>query len=90
MVAIILAWLAGYLLGVYQVAARAAVAFGFAPVRVWQRIALVSAGVALGAVLNFIPVLGWLVNYGVLLLGLGAIALAALAPAQPSQAVAAP
>lgn len=90
MVAIILAWLAGYLLGVYQVAARAAVAFGFAPVHVWQRIALVSAGVALGAVLNFIPVLGWLVNFGVLLLGLGAITLGALAAAQTSQAVAAP
>ena len=72
---IVLMWLLGYILGAYIVAMAVLRGFGGAespptPIRL---IAL-AAGVTAVALLNFIPVVGWMVNFALVLLGVGAIA----------------
>lgn len=80
--AIVAAWILAYLLGAYAIALRLATAL-FAPVRGnAERIAALAAGLVVLAILNFIPVLGWLINLAIMLYGLGAIAIAAMQPAR--------
>jgi hypothetical protein len=88
--AIILTWICGYLLGVYALAWRLADAFSSAPATLTGELVLLAAGLILFAVLNFVPVLGWLVNLLAIFLGLGALMQRAArlvsrrdAPAQP-------
>ncbi|MCO4849059.1 MAG: EI24 domain-containing protein [Yoonia sp.] len=72
--AIAVAWTFGYALGVYAVAMR--VWTGFTgetePTRV-ARLLVFTAGITLIALLNYIPFVGWVANFTLVLLGLGAI-----------------
>lgn len=69
---IILAWTLGYLLGAYVVAMRVMRAFGASDAPgMWMRLLALVLGVTLMALLNFIPVLGWVANLGLVLLGIG-------------------
>ncbi|RUT31429.1 hypothetical protein EMQ25_11310 [Arsenicitalea aurantiaca] len=70
---IILVWTAGYLLGVHAVSWRVSKAFSLAPTRLAGQLAVLAIGLVVFAVLNFIPVLGWLANLVVIFLGLGAM-----------------
>lgn len=80
-------WLLGYLLGVYAVMRRLVGNLGGRSQRptgapapahseppLLSRILILAAGLLLAALLNFVPVLGWMANIALVLLGLGAIA----------------
>jgi hypothetical protein len=72
--ALIVFWTLGYMLGAYVVAMRLLRAFGGSdapnmPVRLFA----LALGVTAIAVLNFIPFVGWLANFALVLLGGGAI-----------------
>ncbi|MDI3338067.1 hypothetical protein QKW60_16790 [Defluviimonas aestuarii] len=72
---IIALWVLGYVLGTYAVAMRLAGAFGpgDAPERIGE-LGLLALTLTVAAVLNFIPVLGWVLNFGLVLFGIGAMA----------------
>ena len=72
--ALIVLWTLGYILGAYVVAMRLLDAFGGPetpglPVRLFA----LALGVTVIAVLNFIPFIGWLANFVLVLLGVGAM-----------------
>jgi len=71
---IIVAWTLGYLLAAYAIAYRLWVAFdgGDAPSMV-MRLVMIAVAIVVVAVLNFIPFVGWVVNYTLVLLGVGAM-----------------
>lgn len=70
---IMLFWIAGYLLGVYAFVWRVSNAFSSAPASLAGQLLVLTVGLILFALLNFIPFLGWLVNLVVTFLGLGAL-----------------
>jgi hypothetical protein len=70
---IVVVWIAGYLLGVYAVAWRVSNAFSSAPTSLTGQLLVLTAGLILFALLNFIPFLGWLANLVVIFLGLGTL-----------------
>lgn len=71
---IIAAWVLGYILGAYVVAMRVLRGLGSAETPgIWTRLLALAAGVTLAALLNFIPFIGWMVNFALVLLGVGAI-----------------
>lgn len=72
---IIAIWVLGYVLGAYVVTMRLTGAFGpgDAPGRIGE-LGLLAVTLTVAAVLNFIPVLGWVLNFGLVLFGTGAIA----------------
>ncbi len=74
LLAIVVAWILGYALGVYAIAMRLWAAFGGAddPSKL-SRLVILAAAIAVVAVLNFIPFVGWVANYTLVLLGIGAI-----------------
>ena len=71
---IIVAWTLGYALGTYSVAMRVWSAFAAyeEPGNV-TRLLVFAAAITLVAMLNFIPFVGWVVNYTLVLLGIGAM-----------------
>jgi hypothetical protein len=69
---IVTGWILGYILGAYVLAMRALRGFGVAEdPAIWTRLLALVVGVTLVALLNFIPVLGWLANFALVLLGIG-------------------
>lgn len=70
---ILVVWIAGYLLGVYAVAWRVSTAFSSPPASLTGQLLVLTLGLILFALLNFIPFLGWLANLVVIFLGLGAL-----------------
>jgi hypothetical protein len=78
----LLAWTLGYVLGAYVLAMAAARAFGMgdAPA-MWARLGVLALAVTVAALLNFVPFLGWILNMGLVFLGVGAM-LAALLQAR--------
>lgn len=78
--AIVLAWIGGYLLGAYALAWRVAVAFAGPSDTMAVRLLVLAAGLVVLALLNFIPFLGWLLNVLVVLLGIGVFTERALEP----------
>lgn len=71
---IIVAWTLGYALGAYSVAMRVWV--GFRPDQELGkvgRLLVLAAAITSVALLNFIPFVGWVVNYALVLLGIGAM-----------------
>ena len=75
---IVVMWIAGYLIGIYTVSWRAISAF-------WQpsesnagRLSVIAVGLICFSILNFIPFVGPLVNFLLVLLGLGAIVVSAI------------
>ncbi len=83
LLAIVVAWILGYALGAYAVAMRIWTGFGgdAQPGNV-PRLLIFAAALTLIAVLNFIPFFGWVVNYTLVLVGVGAIT-RALLPSLP-------
>jgi hypothetical protein len=74
LLAIITVWTFGYALGAYAVAQRMMQAFGGKE----EANSLIRLGAFAGvlimvAILNFIPFLGWIINYTLVLLGIGAM-----------------
>ena len=74
--AIIVVWIGGYLLGVYALAHRVIAAFRDIPDTLAARLVVVVIGLAAVAILNFVPVIGWMLNLVILFLGLGALSAA--------------
>lgn len=70
--AVVLAWTIGYLLGAYVIAWRVASAFAGPPQTTAMRLGALAICLVVLALLNFVPVIGWLVNLLVVFLGLGA------------------
>ncbi len=73
LLAIALAWMLGYLLGLYALAMRVAEAFRGQPESPAGKLLTLAVGLLLAALINFIPIAGWLINLAVVFLGLGAI-----------------
>ena|GEM_PF-4339443 len=66
------AWILGYILGAYVLAMRALQGLGGAEdPEIWMRLLALVIGVMAMAILNFIPFLGWMVNFALVLLGIG-------------------
>ncbi len=74
LLAIVVAWTLGYALGAYSVAMRLWVGIGGAenPSNL-ARLLGFAAGIIFVALLNFIPFVGWVVNFALVLLGVGAM-----------------
>lgn len=74
LLATIAIWTLGYILGAYAVAMRALRGTG-APENptIWIRLLALLVGVTLIALLNFIPFLGWMANFALVLIGIGAM-----------------
>lgn len=70
---IVVVWIAGYLLGVYAVAWRVSTAFSSTPASLTGQLLVLTVGLIVFALLNFIPFFGWLANLVVIFLGLGAL-----------------
>lgn len=87
LLAIVVLWVLGYLLGVFTAAMKVFELFDRSGTqdRRGIQLAVLAAGLVVAALLNFVPFLGWIINVGLLLLGLGAltIALAARVPREP-------
>lgn len=71
--AAIVLWTLGYLLGAYSVSVRAAKSFREIPETMAGRLVILALGLAVIATLNFIPIIGWLINLAIVFIGLGAI-----------------
>lgn len=72
LLATVVVWTLGYILGAYVLAMRVLRGFGAAEnPEIWMRLLALVVGVTLVALLNFIPVLGWMVNFALVLLGIG-------------------
>jgi hypothetical protein len=71
---IILAWTLGYLLAAYAVAMRVMILMGGPrDPSLLIRLAILVAAVCVVTLLNFIPFVGWIINYTLVLLGTGAM-----------------
>lgn len=70
---LIVVWTLGYVFGAYIVGLRLWNGFGGKEPELLGRLAVLAAAVICFAVLNFIPVFGWLANFVIVLLGTGAI-----------------
>ncbi len=74
LLAILVVWTLGYLLAAYAVARRVLVAFdGSEDPSLLAKLVTVALAISVVAILNFIPFVGWVVNYTLVLLGTGAI-----------------
>lgn len=72
--AILVVWMLAYVFGAYVVALRLYLAFGGSEdLGLGGRIALLGGGVLMFSLLNFVPVLGWMVNFLLVLFGIGAL-----------------
>lgn len=69
----VLAWTLAYALGIHALSMRVATAFWEVEQTTVAKLLVMAAGLVGMAVLNFIPFVGWIVNFTVVLLGLGAI-----------------
>lgn len=71
---ILAVWTLGYILGAYVFAMRVLRGFGAAESpNIAMRLVALAVGVTFAALLNFIPVIGWMANFVLVLLGVGAI-----------------
>lgn len=71
---ILAAWLLGYVFGAYVLAMRFWQSFGSKEEPTMGiRLAVLAAGIVIVTLLNFIPFLGWIVNFTLVLLGIGAM-----------------
>lgn len=68
----IAAWILGYILGAYVLAMRALQGLGGnQDPEIWTRLMALVIGVLAMAILNFIPFLGWMANFALVLVGIG-------------------
>ena len=74
LIATVAVWTLGYVLGAYALAMRAMRTFGTAAnPSIFLRLLALVVGVTLVALLNFVPVLGWMANFALVLAGIGAM-----------------
>lgn len=73
MLAIVVAWMLGYLLGAYAISVRVAGVMEMSPQTPPARLLALAVGLVVIAMLNYIPIAGWILNFAVVLLGLGAM-----------------
>ena len=74
LLAILVAWTLGYLLATYGIARRVLVAFnGSDEPTLLVKLVTIALAICVVAILNFIPFVGWVVNYTLVLLGVGAM-----------------
>lgn len=74
MLTIFVTWTLGYILAAYAVGLRVVQAFGKSEEpSMFVRIASLALAVVLIAILNFIPFVGWVANFTLVLLGIGAM-----------------
>jgi hypothetical protein len=77
LLATVVIWTLGYILGAYVLAMRAMRGLGSAEnPDIWVRLLALVVGVTILALLNFIPVLGWMANFALGLLGVGGMTVA--------------
>jgi cytoskeletal protein CcmA (bactofilin family) len=77
LLATIAVWTLGYILGTYSLAMRALRGAGSSEnPTIWIRLLALLVGVTLIALLNFIPFLGWMANFAMVLIGIGAMTMA--------------
>ncbi|MEQ8659021.1 MAG: hypothetical protein RIC24_17080 [Hyphomicrobiales bacterium] len=72
---IVASWVAAYLLGAYTLSMRIGGAFGASGGANAAKLVILTIGLLVLAILNFVPFIGWMINLAVVLLGAGAIAL---------------
>ncbi|MDH3741790.1 MAG: hypothetical protein OER56_09345 [Hyphomicrobiales bacterium] len=83
---IVVLWLLGYLLGAYAISTRVWLAFAGErdlDQSMSKRLLILATGLVALAILNFILILGWLINLVVVYLGIGSIALLTFARIWP-------
>lgn len=71
---IVVVWILGYAFGVYAVALRVWAGMGGADQAMPGRLGVFAGGLLIAALLNVIPFAGWVVNFTLVLFGIGAIA----------------
>jgi len=71
--AILVFWILGYLLGAYVISRRLYASFAQPAETQLGRILVLAGGLIVLSLLNFIPFIGWLFNLAVVLVGMGAI-----------------
>lgn len=77
LLALVAVWTLGYILGAYALTMRALHSFGSEEnPKIWVRLLALVIGVTLASLLNFIPLLGWMANFALVLLGIGGMAMA--------------
>jgi hypothetical protein len=77
--AILVVWSLAYVFGAYVVALRLYLAFGgHEDPALSLRIVLLACGVVIFSLLNFVPVLGWMVNFVLVLFGIGTLSTSVL------------
>lgn len=77
LLATIAVWTLGYILGAYAVAMRALRGTEASEnPTIWIRLLALLIGVTLIVLLNFIPFLGWMANFALVLIGIGAMTMA--------------
>lgn len=70
----VVVWVLGYILGAYVLAMRVMRGLGGEESPgIGMRLLALALGVTLMALLNFIPVIGWMANFALVLLGVGAV-----------------
>lgn len=90
LLAIFLAWTLGYVLGAYVIGLRIWSGFGGEEPAMLGRLIVLACAVTSLALANFIPFIGWLANFAVVLFGIGAIATGALERLLASRGMGAP
>jgi hypothetical protein len=73
LLAVMALWIGGYLLGVIGLSLRTYVAFRPLPAGLATKLLFIAVGLIIVALLNFVPLVGWLLNLAVMFLGLGGI-----------------
>ncbi len=71
--AIFLVWTLGYVLGAYVIGLRLWIGFGGDEPNLTGKLLVLAVTVIALALINFVPFVGWLVNFAVVLFGIGAI-----------------
>lgn len=71
--ALIAIWMLGYALGVFVLSLRVWRGFGGTEPAVPGQLAVFAAGILIAALLNAVPVLGWILNFTLVLFGIGAL-----------------
>ncbi|QPH54109.1 hypothetical protein [Pontivivens ytuae] len=81
---VVLGWVLGYLLGAYVIAMALARAGGLGDTpSLPARIAVLAGAITGAALLNFIPVIGWVANFAIVFFGVGALTEGVLRAAMP-------
>jgi hypothetical protein len=70
-------WVLGYVIGAYALTTRIFEGFQVTPLTMGTKLLALALGFVILALLNFIPVVGWLLNLAIVFLGLGSIVMRA-------------